>query len=155
MKKIIYYTRVIVLSFEFIFLLLSVLFNTHAINLIENALTLYTLNNDAYEYMIILPIGLFAWMVNEVTPIILPNEKVNSYLHKWEYIWKLKAHIYVGLLYSALSLTVCLGVWLVGGASIPKSIFLLFVALAVQISSATSFLLARVEISSILARASE
>lgn len=145
----------LIISFEFLFFLLYVFFNTYAVSYIDVILTHNQINNNAYEYMIILPIGLFAWMVNEVAPILLPNEKVNSYLHKWKHIWKLKAHIYVGLLYSALSLIVCLGVWLVGGDSIQKNIVLLLFALAVQISSATSFLLARVEISSILAKASE
>lgn len=155
MSKIIYLTRVLIISVEFLIIVTSWLFNQYLLVSIEGLTAHFKINNDAYNYLIVIPVGIFMWMINEVTPILFPNEKVNAFLHKWNNLWKLKFHIYTGLLYSGISTMTCLLVWLFGDGSLPQSILLLATALAVQSSSAISFFIARVEISSILTRASE
>ncbi|MDF2392655.1 hypothetical protein GWQ31_14995 [Aeromonas sp. 2MA4] len=155
MSKLIYLFRVSLISFEFVFLLLYLTFKNDAAYFIAEIMVRHKLNSDAYEYLMLVPVAVFIWMVNEVTPILFPNEKMNALLHKWGNIWKLKLHVYIGLCYSALSFVACLLVWLLGDSSTPQNVVLLAVAITIQAISAISFLSAKIEISSISARMSE
>ncbi|CAD7503070.1 hypothetical protein [Aeromonas hydrophila] len=152
MIKLIYTLRVFLVSFEFVFILLYLTFKNDAAYFITEAMAQHKVNDDAYEYLMLVPVAVFIWMVNEVTPILFPSESINMLLHKWEGIWKLKLHVYVGLFYSFLSFSTCLLVWLLSDDSTPQNMVTLATAIVIQAISAMSFLSAKIEMSSISAR---
>jgi hypothetical protein len=115
MKKIIAeYLRTIIVSFEFLTILLglavSLYFPVELEALAKNIIS----EDEIVKYLTLLPSAFFIWTIKEAIALLFPNEKYVKVLHNWKDYWRLRIHFYVSVFYSLFFAVVGILVWIMG-----------------------------------------
>lgn len=97
--KILYYLRVVVLSWEFVllfggFILIGVF--PEKINAFAPSLNV---NNDMLKLLMFVPIALLVWSAKQYQELFIGENKDAKALINWPDFWKIKAVFYVALTY--------------------------------------------------------
>ena len=151
--KIIYYFRVIFISYEFVSLLASLIAYLYFKNAINGYISSLTINEEGMKWAVAYPVSISIWMLKEGISIIFPGDEINKTLHKWDKYWMLKAHFNIGVFYAIILTIPCLYLWLTSKLVTPWGVYL-FSACALSISlSAFSFFGARIKVKELLIHA--
>lgn len=111
MSKVIYYLRVLLISYEFVALILFWMTYLYYRQTIDSFVVSENINKDALKWLVIYPVGLATWMLKEGVSILFPNEIMSKILHEWTDYWQLKAHFNVGVFYAVFLSVPCIYVW--------------------------------------------
>jgi len=112
MKKLLYTLKVILISTEAALLLSAALMFIFAKPYIILASQSLSINEELEKFIILAPIGISGWLLNELRQIVFEDEKSAKLLVTWPSYWKLKAHISVSLLYCGLFTLLAIIPWL-------------------------------------------
>lgn len=156
MRLVVEYLRAIVVSFEFVILLLGMIFilfwqeriNTLSVHLVDNL--------DLQKYLIGLSVACVGWVFIESRKLLFPEEVKKKVFQSWPDYWKWKIYFFVGLVYSVLfALIGCLA-WLLDYKVFePKGFVMFFVSVFGGLVVALTVYLARIGLSEILAHIEE
>lgn len=139
--KSLYFLRVMLLSFEFLLILLTFGIFYFFENQIDKILKI-NINDDITKWIIGLPLVLCAWNFS--------GEQAKKLL-KWNSYWKLKFHIISSVIYSTLFITISLSAWVFfGGINSGLSIHFLIFGIFGQSIIAISIYFAKIRLFEIL-----
>lgn len=145
--KLLYLIRVIVVSVEATLLLLAWLAWSNFHQLLTTLAKTLSLNEDLLKYLLLLPVGLGAWIASEVRSVLHEDKDTTRVLTAWPEYWKLKVHIWVSLSYALLFAAMSLVPWLAkSGISTPNGLLLFITSLAGQLVVAASVYMARLQV---------
>ena len=151
MGVIIEYFKVVILSFEFIILLIGVVilffWPELAITLSRN----FSDSSEFLKYIALVPSFLAVWVFTESRKLLFPEEDQIKILQSWPDYWKWKIRFIVGLSYSVLYAAMGFAVWALGYKfTEPKGFILMATSLAGQFVVVLSVYVARIKQSEIL-----
>ncbi|WP_415775004.1 hypothetical protein ACMYQ1_13620 [Shewanella oncorhynchi] len=153
--KALYYLRIIFISYEFVFLVISTAIYIVYSDFIGKYFLAVSINEDALKWAMLFPISISGWTLKEGVGVIFPDDRTSKILHEWPDYWRLKAHFNVGILNSVIYLLPCISVWFIGGLNKFDGVWLFFMfAIAVSLN-AFSFYIAKISVRSALIRAHE
>lgn len=112
MKSIGYYIRVITISLEAVALVAAALTYFFAKPFISNLMLSSTINEELQKYIMLAPIGITVWLLVELRQLVFEDEKTAKLLVSWPSYWKLKAHIFITLVYCCLFSLLAIIPWL-------------------------------------------
>jgi len=148
--KAIYYLRVALVSIEVLVVLIGFLsfyfFGSKIVAFIES----FKPNDKALEWVIAYPLGLMVWILKDGVSVLFPDPQNAKILHQWHGYWRLKVHFNVGIAYGLVASFICLIIWLKGGVSNAKELYIFLISASVLSVSAFSFYLANIKIKEIL-----
>lgn len=152
--RILYVLRVTVISLEALILAVSCLSFRLFDAELESLAASFSLNDEILKYLMLMPIGLAAWIFNESRALLQEDNETILILTGWEDYWKLKAHTWVGLGYAVLFVFMSLMPW-VSKSGVSTGIgFLLFVSSVFgQLALTISIYVARIRAKEILVHA--
>lgn len=150
--KVIYYLRVTLVSVEVLVALLGTLFFGLFEAEIVSFIGSFKPNDKALEWVIAYPLGLMVWMLRDGVTVLFPDSEKSKILHQWPGYWGLRAHFNVGLAYGFVASLTCLIIWLKGGVSNAKELYVFLVSAIVLSISAFSFYFANIKIKEMLIR---
>ena len=104
MNKLFYFLRVFFISFEFLLLLVGAVFYFNMEKLIGNFVFSLPFNSEFTNWLIIVPAGLFVWILKEVNSLLVGDKEAIRVLAGWSDYWMLKVHTSVNLIYSFIFL---------------------------------------------------
>jgi len=151
--KVIYYSRVVFISYEFVSLLASLIAYLYFEDTMHVYVQSISINEEGMKWVVLYPMGIATWMLKEGISIIFPSEETNQILHKWDKYWMLKAHFNIGIFYAIILTIPCLYLWLTSKLVTSWGISI-FSACALAISlAAFSFYGARIKVKELLIQA--
>lgn len=153
--KVIYYLRVFLVSYEFVFLIVSAALYILFGELLEKHFLVVSINEDALKWAMLFPISISGWTLKDGVGVIFPDDKTSKILHEWPDFWKLKIHFNVGIMNSILYLLPCVAVWFIGGLNKFDGAWLFFMFAVATSLNAFSFYTAKIGIRSALIKANE
>lgn len=152
--KILYFFRVLLIGFESATLCLSWFAWTYFLAEIDALASAVSLNQDLLKYLMLVPIGLAAWVVKELLQLPFENEAATKLLVGWPEYWKLKLHIWCSVGFAVLFACTSIVPWLVtSGVSTGLGLLLFATSILGQLSLATSVYSARFRIKELLVHA--
>jgi hypothetical protein len=108
MGKIIFIFRVLVVSFEFLMLLLGwQIYSIFEVE-IDGFVKEMKINEKFIENLMWLPIPIFVWILIEVRLLLVGDKESIRILALWPDYWMLKVHTYVQLTYSVIFLVLAI-----------------------------------------------
>lgn len=121
---------------------------------IQNLAAALTFNEEILKYLMVVPLGLAAWVVNELRLLLQEDKDTVRILIAWHEYWKLKLHVWASLLYATVFVCISIAPWIVkGGITTGLGLLLFAASIAGQLSLAISVYAARLRIKEILANA--
>lgn len=114
MKVIRVYFRAIVVSFEFLIILLGICAILYFPVQVNNMATYIETDKEVVEYLAFLPVILFVWTARKSKNLLFPGDKYLKILFEWPEYWRLRIHFNVGICYSILFALIGLMVWVLG-----------------------------------------
>lgn len=153
--KVIYYLRVLFVSYEFAFIILSGSIYLLFGDFLEKKFLAISLNDDALKWAMLFPISICGWTLKEGLGVIFPDDNKLKILHEWPDYWRLKVHFNVGILNSIIYLIPCMAVWFVGGLNKFDGAWLFFLFAIASSINALSFYTAKIGVRSALIRVRE
>ena len=153
--KSLYAIRVAIISLEALLLCTAfagwVVFESQ----ISSAAKSLVLNDELLKYLLILPLGLGAWIVNEARVLLQEDKETTRLLTSWPDYWRLKMHIWVALSYALLFALLSIAPWTVKAGITSAAGLLVFITSIIgQFAVAASIYVARLRVREILAHAS-
>jgi len=112
MGRAIYFLRVLFVSFEALTLCILAYATTSYSKELQLLASSISVNDEAQKYLMLLPAGITAWVLNELRQLVFEDEKTAKLLIKWPEYWKLKCHIWAALIYAFLFSAVSAIPWL-------------------------------------------
>jgi hypothetical protein len=112
MKKIIYILRVLVISIEFLMLLIGWLIYSKCGVEIDGFAKAIKVNQKYIEGIMIIPPGIFVWILNEVRLMRVGDKDLTKILVTWPNYWMLKTHTCIQIIYSVIFLFMASIPWL-------------------------------------------
>jgi hypothetical protein len=148
--KAFFYLRIFFISLEFLFLILS--FATYMVfgNWLEKKFLILSINKDALQWAIVLPIAISSWILKDGVGVIFPNDNTDKILHDWPDYWKLKVHFDVGIFNCIIFLLPCLGVLFSGTLNKFGGVWLYLIFAFAGLINACTFYYAIIDIRSAL-----
>lgn len=148
--KIIYVARVIFVSFEMTILLACWLLISNFESDTNNLAAALNINEELVKYLILLPIGLIGWIVKEAKDLVFADAENAKQLINWPDYWKLKVHIYVGLIFAVVFFIISAIPWLSkNGISNGKGLVLFIAGLMGTVWVAASIYFAQISVKEI------
>lgn len=146
--------RVTVISLEALILAVSWLSFQLFDAKLESLAASFSLNDEVLKYLMLMPIALAVWVMNESRVLLQEDNETILILTGWEDYWKLKVHAWVALSYAVLFVFMSLMPW-ASKSGISTGIgFLLFVSSILgQLALAISVYVARIRAKEILVHA--
>lgn len=148
--KTIYYTRVLLISPEFLVLMMSLclflLFETDLRLLFGDI----KLNEKVIDWAALAPVAVLGWTISVAREVLFPNDVNQKALHEWPDFWMLKTHFNVGFLIAVCTAIACLVVALTSDLNSLDGLWLFSTFFITQLTNAGSFYLANIKIKSIL-----
>ncbi len=114
MEVIKQYILVVIISIEFIIILLAISFILFFPDLVIPLSSKLDNNKDVLKYVALLPAALTIWVFKESRILLFPEEDINKSLQKWKDYWKWKIHFQVGLFYAVFFAITGLTTWIIG-----------------------------------------
>jgi len=153
--RALYAIRVFVISVEALVLLVAVLVWIYAQPLLDDVARGLGLNDELLKYLLLLPLGLAAWIVNEVRLLLHEDRETTRILTAWPDYWRLKSHVWVALLYALVFAALSIAPWVVkAGITRPSGLLLFVTSIAGQLVVAASVYAARLRVKEFVANAS-
>ncbi|WP_271410752.1 hypothetical protein [Pseudomonas sp. Q1-7] len=153
--KFLYYVRVLLVSFEFLIVVFMAAIYLAFNDQIDTLILSGSPNEKAVDWLILYPMAVGAWVLNEARNVLFPTGGADSVLHQWEGYWRLKAHYNVGLFYCLFPIVPCVLVWLFNSIFTSWGITLFFACVVVVSVSAISFYQANVRLRELLINVSQ
>lgn len=152
---LVYWIRVTVLSFEALVILTAgMLWLVFKPELDSLANTL-SLNEEFLKYMLVAPVGVGMWVVNESRLLLQEDKESIRVLTEWPDYSLLKVHVWVGLIYCFIFVAISVVPWAAKfGVSNGVGLLLFLTAIAGQFIVAASVYAARIKVRELLAHAS-
>lgn len=151
---VLYWFRVIVVSLEALVLSLTVLIWLVCRVELEELASSLSLNEEFLKYMVVTPIGIGLWVVNESRQLLQEDKDSIKVLTAWPDYPKLKVHVWVGLLYCLTFAALSLVPWAArSGVSSGAGLLLFFASIAGQFIVAASVYTARIKVRELLSHA--
>ena len=145
--RALYWVRVLLLSFEAVTLLAGVVGWVHFPRLLASLAHNIVLNEDVLKYLMLFPVGLAAWVANDVRLLLHEDKDTTRLLTAWPDYWKLKVHVWVALLYALIFAVLSLVPWLVkAGITTGGGLLIFLISIIGQAFVAASVYIARVQI---------
>jgi hypothetical protein len=110
--NLLYFLRVVIISFEFTILIGMAGVLTFMGNTVGNVSVTLDVNSELMNWAVLLPISLFVWCANECRAIVIEDKESGRVLVNWPDYWKLKQHIIVALLYALVFCGISTYPWL-------------------------------------------
>lgn len=107
MRKFLYFGRVFLVSFEFLWLLVGVVIYFNLDKIVSNYVFSLKFSDEFAEWLILAPVSLFLWIFREVRSLLIGDKESIRVLTDWEEYWQLKIHTSVNLIYSLVFLVLC------------------------------------------------
>lgn len=152
--RALYFFQVIVVSVEALVLTGTWLTLEYFGTEIESFATSLSLNDEILKYLMLMPIGLAAWIINEIRVLLQEDKESIRILTEWDDYWKLKAHTWVSFGYAVVFAFMSIIPWIVKSGISSGFGLLLFVASIIgQLFLAISVYAARIRLKEIIAHA--
>lgn len=102
----------------------------------------FTKKEKLWEYIPVIPVGAFIYVIGLATRLHTPEDKAKRELFDWDLFWKLKYRILVMLLWALLAAGASLVLWTCSTDLDPKTVGAVFLASLVLalMTAATGFL---------------
>lgn len=145
------YLFVIIISFEFLFIVLGI-----CVSLVweKPMLMIYAHLNateDVLKYITFVPVCLGIWSVTQSRKLLFPDHEKKQILHQWPDYWKLRVRFNVTFLYACLFAISGISCWVFLVSTLPAIYFsVMFFSILGAISVAISIYWARVNLDEIL-----
>lgn len=110
--RFLYTLRVLLISVEAIILLVAVLCWRYVSGDLQSFASSVQFNEKLVGYLMLVPIGLSGWIVNETRLTLTEHKEDSSVLVSWPEYWRLKVHAWVGLSYAAIFGIISLLPWM-------------------------------------------
>lgn len=152
--RALYFLQVIVVSVEALVLTGTWLTLEYFGIEIESFAKSLSLNDEILKYLMLMPIALAAWIINEIRVLLQEDKESIRILTEWDDYWKLKAHTWVSFGYAVVFAFMSLIPWVVKSGISSGFGLLLFVASIIgQLFLAISVYAARIRVKEIIAHA--
>ncbi|MBL4588470.1 MAG: hypothetical protein JKY11_00120 [Alphaproteobacteria bacterium] len=112
-------------------------------------------NEGALTWMPLLPVTICCWVLKEGVSVLFPQEKDLKILHEWPDYKKLKVHFNVGVVFCVLLTAPCLFIWLFNKLESFEWAWIFCVCVIALLADAYSVYSAKIELKSVLVRASK
>lgn len=148
--KLFYFLRVLLISFEFLLILISISFLFFGASLWLEKL-IVPADDDFGKWLIGLPLVVIAWNFKEASITLNFSGAYAKKLLNWDNYWKLKMHISVSVIYAVLFLLINLFSWVVySGLKTPMGVYFYSLGALGQMVVAGSIYFAKIRIFEIL-----
>lgn len=152
--RTLYLLRVILVSVEAFVLAGTWLAFLYFGSVFESLATSLSLNDEVLKYLMLMPVVLAVWIINETRVLLQEDKETVRILTDWEDYWKLKAHTWASLGYAVVFAFMSLIPWAAKSGIGTGTGLLLFAASIVgQLSLAISVYAARIRVNEIIAHA--
>jgi hypothetical protein len=152
--RFVYLFRVILVSLEAVILAVSWLSLTYFFDALQVFATKVELNEEVLKYLMLLPVGLAVWVINEAKLILQEDVETVKILIHWPDYWMLKTHTWVSLAYAIVFAVMSLIPWAAkSGISTGHGMLLFLTSIAGQFCLAISVYAARIRVKEIIAHA--
>ncbi|MFA5170979.1 MAG: hypothetical protein WC426_05380 [Sulfuriferula sp.] len=111
--KMLYFLRVILLSFEAILILGGVYFLYAYADLAQSMADRASISEDMLKYLTFLPVGIAGWVFVESRKLVFEKDTMAKLLVNWPDYWRLKAHINATFLFAILFTLISFAPWFV------------------------------------------
>lgn len=153
---VLYFFRVLLISFETSLIGVAALAWYHFSTDLSHLAATISLADEVIKYLMFVPIGLAVWVANELRQLLHEDKTTTRFLVGWPDYWKLKLHLWVGLIYAAIFTCLSIAPWVVrGGISTGLGLLLFVTSIVGQIILAASVYSARLRVKELLANAPE
>lgn len=150
------YFRALVMSFEFVILVIGTLLLIMCQNSMESISSKLPTDQEVLKHLALLPSGFAAWVFVRSRELLFPEDGKGIILQQWPDYWRLKAHFHVSLLYTVLFAAIGSFVWVLGySINEPIGFTLLLVSIVGGLVVASTVYLAKIRISEILIAGSQ
>lgn len=111
MNKSIYILRVLLISFEFLILLIGLSLYIYFQKNIDHIVQSLELNSDFLNYIIAAPFALSAFIFKDVRSMLVGDKDSTRVLTDWNDYWMLKTHTAINLIYTVIFLLISVVPW--------------------------------------------
>ena len=155
MKTIAHYFQVIIVSVEFVIIVLALAFAFVWPDKVAPVTTLLGDNSDVLKHIALLPSILAIWVFNESRKLLFPDEDKKKVIQQWDDYWKWRIHFNVALFYALLFAATGIISWAMGAkVNSPTGFVILSATVVGALVVAISVYFARIKLSEILIDAS-
>lgn len=152
--RLLYVLRVILVSMEAFILAVSWLFLTYFLHSLKIFATAVELNEEILKYLMLLPVVVAVWVINETKLILQEDLETARILTQWPDYWKLKTHTWVSVAYTVVFAVMSLIPWVAkSGISTGHGMLLFITSIAGQLWLGISVYAARIRVREIIAHA--
>ena len=150
-----YWVRVALVSLEALVLATALVTWTYFQTQLAAAAGGIAASSDVLKFLLLLPLGLVAWVGTEVRHLLHEDKETTRFLTAWSDYWRLKIHAFISLIYSLIFAALSIVPWLLPSGVAAPSGFLLFVtSLLGQLVVVASVYAARLRVKEYVALAS-
>lgn len=150
-----YWFRTFIVSIEVVILLIGLFAWVHFSAYLDTTAKSLSLNDEFMKYLMLLPLALAVWIINECRLILHEDKETTRILIAWPDYQKLKTHVWVSLLYALIFASLSAAPFLVKSGLSTGVGFLLFVTSIVgQLWLAATVYAARIRVKEITAQLS-
>lgn len=154
--RALYFFRVLLVSPEALLIGIAVLVWYHFSTDLGNLATTISPNDEVLKYLMLVPVGLAVWVVNELRQLLQEDKSITRLLLGWPDYWKLKLHLWVSLVYATIFVCFSVAPWVVrAGISTDIGLLLFLTSIIGQLILAASVYAARLRVKELLANAPE
>lgn len=112
MFRVLYYFRTFFISFEALIILGLIYVVSIEQGQLKFIVSSISINDEMMKYLMLLPLGVATWIINELRQLVFEDEETAKLLIKWPDYWMLKCHIWVSVLYSFIFTILSVFPWL-------------------------------------------
>lgn len=143
--RVLYTFQVIFVSFEALALVTGIYMGTNHGDALQAVAKSMSLNEDLVKWLMLLPVGIAVWIINETRLLLQEDKDTVRILTKWPDYWRLKVHTWVGLGYATIFSCMSIVPWVAkGGINTGYGLLLFSISLIGQFCVATSVYAARI-----------
>lgn len=149
--RILYVLRVSCISFEALVIAIALLmFNFFSHELQVFAVSI-ELNEEFLKYLMLLPIVLAVWVINETRVLLQEDKETIRTLTAWPDYWKLKVHTWICIGYAVMFAFISFVPWATkSGVSTSNGLLIFITSIVGQLTVAISVYAARIRIKEII-----
>lgn len=150
---VMYWLRVVMVSFEFLIIFISIFLIILYGESIDVLVKKVQINDEVLKWLMFLPAGMLTWIFVQTQSLLFPDGEFSKTLHKWPGYRKLKIHCVVGLMYAVLFLLIgLLPLFIKNSLSTGTGFVMLFCGVVGESVVALSIYLAQISIKEIIIR---
>lgn len=152
--RTLYRLRVVLVSFEALILAGTWLAFSYFGSEFESLATSLSLNDEVLKFLMLMPIALAVWIINEARVLLQEDKETVRILTDWPDYWRLKVHTWTSLGYAVVFAFMSLIPWTAkSGIGTGTGLLLFAASILGQLSLAISVYAARIRVKEIIAHA--